>query len=100
MFAVIGVGTAILLWVYYKLFGEDTPATRARAWAVMLAVYGLLVIGAGAILYLVWLKTGAVPIKTWIQGGIMAVVGIAGSAIMLRARRQEAFSSRDPESPR
>jgi len=51
---------------------------------VMFAVYGLLVLGAGALLYSVWSKTGEIPIKTWIQGGITVVVGVGGLLIMLR----------------
>ncbi|MCP4654511.1 MAG: peptide MFS transporter [bacterium] len=89
VFAVLGVATALLLFVYNKLFGEDTATTRARARAVMFAVYGVLVVGAVAILFRVWSQTGEIPIKTWIQGGIMVVGGVGGLLIMLSGARAE-----------
>ena len=90
IFAAIGVVTAFVVYVYNKLFGVDSAETRARARVVMFVVYGLLVVSAGAILYLVNSSQGAIPIKTWIQAGIMTVVGIGGLATLLRAGKEEA----------
>ncbi|MFH1017488.1 MAG: MFS transporter [Pseudomonadota bacterium] len=87
VFAVLGAATSGMLLVYDRLFGEDTTGTRARARKVMFSVYGLLVLGAGTVLYFVFAKQGFVPVKTWIQAGIMAVVG-AGGLIALRADAQ------------
>ncbi|MBI4882143.1 MAG: MFS transporter [Planctomycetes bacterium] len=87
VFVLIGAATAVLLFVYHKLFGRDTPATRARARKVMFAVYGLLLCAAAGVVYHVFSATGAVPVKTGIQAGIMVVVGAGGLAVLARAAR-------------
>jgi hypothetical protein len=86
IFAVIGVVTAFIVYVYNKLFGEDTPATRARARRVMFVLYAVLTLGAGAILFLVGSTKDVIPIKTWIQAGILVVFGVGGFATLLRTR--------------
>jgi dipeptide/tripeptide permease len=88
VFAVLGGATCVLLFVYNRFFGRDTEVTRARARSVMFGVYGLLVLAAVAILYFVRANQGSVPIKTWIQAGIMAVVGAAG-LLALRAVKKD-----------
>ncbi len=87
VFAALGIATALILFAYNKLFGQDTAATRARARRVMFVVYGLLVIGAVAILYMVWSTQGEIPIKTAIQAGIMIAVG-GGGLLTLRGAAQ------------
>jgi hypothetical protein len=89
VFAVLGVITAFILWVYNKLFGQDTPATRARARRVMFALYGVLVVAAGAVLYLVWTTQGTLTPKTIIQASILTAMGVGGLLILLRTRGAE-----------
>jgi POT family proton-dependent oligopeptide transporter len=84
VFAVLGVCTAFAMFIYNKLFGEDTAATRAGARRVMYAVYSLLLVGAAGILYMVYSPTEGIPIKTRIQAGIMIVVGAGGLWILRR----------------
>jgi dipeptide/tripeptide permease len=78
VFAVLGVATAAVLYAYHRLFGEETPRTRARARGVVRAVYGLFVLGAGSILYFVFSRQGLIPVKTAIQAGILIAVGVGG----------------------
>ena len=72
------------MFVYNKIFGEDTAATRAGARKVMYAVYSVLLLGAAGILYMVYSPTEGIPPKTWIQAGIMFFVGAGGLWIMRR----------------
>ncbi|MFH1263465.1 MAG: hypothetical protein V1495_08520 [Pseudomonadota bacterium] len=91
VFGVLGVVTSGLLFVYHKLFGQDSPVTQARARKVMFAVYVLLLLAAGTVLYFVNAKQGHVPVKTWIQAGIMSIVGMGGLiALRADARRRMA----------
>jgi hypothetical protein len=89
VFAVLGVATSFVLFTYNKLFGENTAATRARARGVMFGVYALLVLGAVAVLYLVWSTQGAIKPKTWIQAAILTSMGLGGLAILLRTRGRD-----------
>jgi len=74
IFAMIGVLTAGAMFIYNKLFGEDT----------VYGVYSLLLLSAAGILYMVYSPTEGIPIKTRIQAGIMVVVGAGGLWIMRR----------------
>ncbi len=87
-FVAVGVATAVLLFAYNALFGQDTPATRARARTVMFAVYGLLLLAAAGITWHVHSATGGVPAKTAIQAGIMLAVGLGGLAALAGAGRR------------
>jgi hypothetical protein len=86
VFAVLGVVTSFVLLLYNKWFAENTAATRALARKAMFAVYTVLVLGAGAVLYLVWNTQGAITPKTWIQAGILTAMGVGGLLILLRTR--------------
>ncbi len=86
IFAVIGAATAFIVYVYNKLFGEDTAATRARARRVMFVLYAVLTLGAGAILYMVGSTKDVIPIKTWLQAGILVLFGLGGFITLLRTR--------------
>jgi hypothetical protein len=86
IFAAIGILTALAMFIYNKLFGEDTAASRAGARKVMYAVYSLLLLGAVGILYMVYSPDEGIPVKTWIQAGIMIVVGAGGLWILRRNR--------------
>ncbi|MBN2414724.1 MFS transporter [bacterium] len=88
VFAILGIATMGGLGIYNKLFGEDNETTRARAHRVMVFVYGLIVVAAFAILYLVTSSQGMLPVKTAIQSGIMFVIGTGGLYIMLTAKKR------------
>jgi len=89
VFAVLGVATTGALYAYHRIFGEDTPATRARARGVVTVVYALFVLGAGGILYLVYAKQGLIPVKTAIQAGILIAVGVGGLLTLRLTRPPE-----------
>jgi MFS family permease len=90
VFAVLGIATTLLLLLYNKLFGEDTAETRSRARGVMLVIYGVLTVGAvGMIFFVRAAKDGVVPPKTWIQAGIMVLVGIGGLYTLLRRHTEQ-----------
>jgi hypothetical protein len=78
VFAALGVVTMFLLIIYNKIFGEDTAATRSKARRVMIFIYSLLIILAPGMVFFVWKAQGGVQPKTWIQAGIMFLVGIGG----------------------
>ena len=87
VFAILGVGTMGALALYNRIFGEDTPSTRAKARGVMIFVFSVIIVGAILMLYFVISTQGELPIKTAIQSGIMFVIGIGGLLTMLKARR-------------
>ena len=89
VFAVLGVVTMGLLVLYNRGFGEDTPATRARARRIMIAIYTLLIVLSAGMVIFVQSTKGTVPPKTWIQAGIMLAVGIGGLYTLMRSRGQE-----------
>ena len=78
VFAALGIVTMFLLIVYNKIFGEDTAETRRKAHRVMIVIYSLLIIGAPGMVLFVWNAQGSIPPKTWIQAGIMFLVGVGG----------------------
>jgi len=89
VFAILGIFTAGGLYAYHRLFGEDTPATRARARGVVTVVYALFVVGAAGILYLVYAQQGLIPVKTAIQAGILIAVGVGGLLTLRLTGRTE-----------
>jgi hypothetical protein len=68
----------VLLIIYNKIFGEDTSETRAKARRVMIFIYSLLIVLAPGMVLFVWNAQGSIQPKTWIQAGIMFLVGIGG----------------------
>ena len=84
VFAVLGVATMLLLIVYNKVFGEDTPTTRAKARVVMFFIYGLLIVLSGVMPWFVFRSKGFIPPKTWIQAVIMLAIGLGGLVTLLR----------------
>jgi POT family proton-dependent oligopeptide transporter len=78
VFAALGVVTMVLLIIYNKIFGEDTSETRAKARRVMIFIYSLLIVLAPGMVLFVWNAQGSIQPKTWIQAGIMFLVGIGG----------------------
>ncbi len=94
VFAVLGVVTAVVLFVFHRLFGQDTEQTRARARWIVTLVYALLVLAAGGVLSLVYSKQGEIPLKTGIQAGIMITVGIGGLLTLRLTSEARAASGR------
>ena len=92
VFGILGVTTALVLYLYHRFFGVDSPRTRARALVIVGVVYGLLVLGAAGILYFVYSRQGQIPIKTAIQAGIMFTVGVGG-LLTLRLTRGDSGES-------
>jgi hypothetical protein len=84
IFAGIGIFTALAMFIYNRVFGEDTAASRAGARRVMYVVYSLLLLAAVGILYMVYTAEGEIPVKTGIQAAIMIIVGAGGLLIMRR----------------
>jgi dipeptide/tripeptide permease len=82
-FAALDIVAALGLWWFARRFGTDTPATRARARAVMAGVYTLLaVLGAG---FFVWaLVSSPVNVKTVVQATLFLLLGGGGLAMTLR----------------
>ena len=89
VFAVLGVATMLLLLLYNRVFGEDTPATRAKARGAMFFIYGLLIVLSGLMPWFVWRSKGLIPPKTWIQAFIMLSIGVGGLFTLLRKPREE-----------
>jgi proton-dependent oligopeptide transporter, POT family len=65
------------LWFFAKALGEDTPATRARARALMNVVYVLILLLGGFFLYLA-LSVSPTDYKSVIQALIFLVLGVGG----------------------
>jgi POT family proton-dependent oligopeptide transporter len=85
VFAFLGVATSLLLVVYNRYFGVDSPETQRRARRVMLIVYAFLLVAAlGLGGWVTWSK-GELPVKTAIQAGIMILVGGGGLLMLLRS---------------
>jgi len=90
VFALLGLCAMAGLLAYHKIFGVDSPATRARARRVMFFIYGLLLVGAPALIGFVVASKGALPVKTGIQAGIMIAIGVGGLVTLIRSRRSSA----------
>jgi dipeptide/tripeptide permease len=90
VFALLGLCTMAALLAFHKLFGADTPATRARARRVMYAIYGLLLVGAPSLVAFVVVSKGGLPAKTGIQAGIMIAIGAGGLVTLIRSRPSSA----------
>ncbi len=89
VFAALGVLTMVLLILYNRVFGEDTPQTRAKARRVMIIIYIVLIGMSVAMPVFVASTRGAVQPKTWIQSGIMLAVGIGGLYTLFHSKEQE-----------
>ena len=89
VFAALGIVTMILLIIYNKIFGEDTPGTRMKARRVMIFIYSMLIILAPGMVFFVWKAQGIIPPKTLIQAGIMFLVGVGGLYTVLHPTELE-----------
>ena len=92
VFAILGIVTMLLLVVYNRIFGEDTPDTRRKARRVMIVIYGLLVFLSAGMVIFVYTSKGLVPPKTWVQSTIMLLIGVGGLYTLLRRPHPEGQS--------
>jgi dipeptide/tripeptide permease len=83
LFAVLDVGAAGALVVFFRRFGEDTPDTRLRAARTMRLVYGLIILLGGAFL-LIGLTADPVQVRTVVQAVIFMALGTGGIVINRR----------------
>jgi dipeptide/tripeptide permease len=83
LFVVLNILAAVGLVVYDRIFGHDTPDTRAKARRVMIGVYGLL-LAVGA--FFLWTAVGGagVSYKILVQATIMLLLGAGGMLVSLR----------------
>jgi dipeptide/tripeptide permease len=89
MFAALDVCAALALVLFFKRFGEDTPATRHGAARAMRLVYGLVVLmGAGFLV--LGLSSDPVQIRTVVQSVIFLALGLGGIAINRRGLAERA----------
>jgi len=83
LFAVLDVCAAAALLLFFRKFGEDSPATRHSAARAMRLVYALIVLLGGAFLAL---GLGASPVqyRTVVQAVIFVTLGAGGILINRR----------------
>jgi dipeptide/tripeptide permease len=83
LFAVLDVGAAGALVLFFRRFGEDTPDTRLRAARTMRLVYGLIIL-LGAAFLLIGLTADPPQIRTVVQAVIFMALGAGGIVINRR----------------
>jgi hypothetical protein len=84
IFTVLDVCAAALLILFFRKFGEDTPATRRGAARAMRILYGLIaLLGAGFLV--LGLSASPVQYRTVVQALIFLALGAGGIAINRRA---------------
>jgi len=83
IFAVLDVCAAGALVLFFRKFGEDTPATRRRAAGAMQLVYGLIVL-LGAAFLVVGLGASPVQYRTVVQALIFVTLGAGGIVVNRR----------------
>ena len=85
IFAALDVVAAGGLVLFYRSFGEDTPATREKARRTMIVVYGLIM-ALGALFFTSGATASPVKYRTIIQALIFLGLGGGGIAVSLRRR--------------
>jgi predicted membrane channel-forming protein YqfA (hemolysin III family) len=79
-FALLDVVAALLLFVFARLYGQDTPATRRSAWVVMFFVYAAVALLG--IYFLFDAFSGQTPqYRTAVQALIFLALGSGGLVI-------------------
>jgi len=85
LFTVLDVFAAGALVVFFRKFGEDTPATRSAAARAMRLVYGLIAL-LGAAFLVMGLSASPVQTRTVVQAVIFLALGVGGILINRRAQ--------------
>jgi MFS family permease len=83
LFAVLDVGAAGALVLFFRRFGADTPDTRLRAARAMRLVYGLIVL-LGLAFLTIGLTAHPVQVRTVVQAVIFVALGTGGIVINRR----------------
>jgi hypothetical protein len=83
LFAVLDVCAALALVLFFKRFGEDTPATRHSAARAMQLVYGLIAL-LGAAFLVMGVTSDPVQVRTVVQALIFLALGAGGVVINRR----------------
>ena len=86
LFTVLDVFAAGALVVFFRKFGEDTPATRSAAARAMRLVYGLIVL-LGAAFLAMGLTASPVQPRTVVQALIFLALGAGGIVVIRRTPR-------------
>jgi len=92
IFAALDVCAAAALVLFFRKYGEDTPATRRGAARAMRLVYGLIVL-LGAAFLVVGLSAAPVQYRTVVQALIFIALGAGG--ILVNRRGMEAARRAD-----
>jgi dipeptide/tripeptide permease len=87
VFAVLDVCAAATLVLFFRKFGEDTPATRRSAARAMRLVYALIIL-LGAAFLAIGLSASPVQYRTVVQAVIFVTLGVGG--ILINRRGMEA----------
>jgi dipeptide/tripeptide permease len=83
LFAVLDVGAAGALVLFFRRFGEDTPDTRLRAARTMRLVYGLIIL-LGLAFLAVGVTADPPQVRTVVQAAIFVALGTGGIVINRR----------------
>lgn len=86
--AALGVGSALLMFVYNAVFARETPATNRLARIVICFVYGLLVIGGGIVMHAV-VTADAIAWKHVVSSTLMILIGAGGLALTLTGAKTD-----------
>jgi len=89
IFAVLDVCAAATLVLFFRKFGEDTPATRRSAARAMRLVYALIIL-LGAAFLAIGLTASPVQYRTVVQAVIFVTLGVGG--ILINRRGMEAVA--------
>ena len=87
IFAVLDVCAAATLVLFFRKFGEDTPATRRSAARAMRLVYALIIL-LGVAFLAIGLTASPVQYRTVVQALIFVTLGVGG--ILVNRRGMEA----------
>jgi len=86
IFAVLDACAAAALVLFFKRYGEDTPATRRSAARAMRVVYGLIVL-LGVAFLAVGLGASPTQYRSIVQSLIFVALGLGGIVINLRGMK-------------
>jgi len=87
IFAVLDVCAAATLVLFFRKFGEDTPATRRSAARAMRLVYALIIL-LGAAFLAIGLSASPVQFRTVVQAVIFVTLGVGGILINRRGTEE------------
>ena len=96
-FGALGLVSMGSLFLYNRVFGKDTPHTRALSRRIMFIVY--IVFCSIGVLFISWQTSqGRLIPKTVIQSAIMISIGVLGIWVSLRLKHPDASSGSPDEA--